>query len=137
MSRIDHWRKALDAYVDAHRHKPFAWGTNDCWTFAGGLVEAITGDNVTKGYRGKHRTARGALGHMKRAGADTVADFVAQRLEEIHPINAQIGDLMAIPTDDAFGHSVGICNGERVLVLTQNGVDSWDRMTATRAFRVG
>ncbi|GGA65013.1 DUF6950 family protein [Pelagibacterium lentulum] len=131
------WRKRLGQYVDNVRTKPYAFGYQDCWLFVAGAVSAMTGTNHAKKHKGKYKTARGALGIMRRAGANNMADFAGLYLEEHSaPVFAHIGDVMAIPTDDAFGFSLGILNGERVLVVTPNGIDTRDRSEATRAFKV-
>lgn len=92
-------------------------------------------------YRGlqtiTRRAARGALGDMKRAGAADTAEFAGLFLDEIEaPVFAQIGNVLAIPTDDAFGFSLGILNGERVFVVTPQGIDTRVGSESTRAFRV-
>lgn len=136
MRRTD-WRRRLGEYVAGLRTEPYAFGRQDCWLFVAGAIEAMTGADHANVHRGRYKTARGALGIVKRAGAANMADFAGLFLEEIEaPVFAQIGDVMAIPTDDAFGFSLGILNGERILVVTPDGIDTRDRSEATRAFRV-
>jgi hypothetical protein len=134
--REEDWRRRLGEYVDGVRTTPYALGSQDCWLFVAGAVEAMTGRDHATPHRGKYKTARGALGVMKRAGAANMAAFAGLFLEEQTPIYAQIGDVMAIPTDDAFGFSLGILNGERVLIVAPNGIDTRDRSEATRSFKV-
>lgn len=134
--RLENWRNRLAAFVASVRSVPYEHGVSDSWLFAMGAVEAMTGVDHAERHRGRYKTARGALGVMRRAGAANMAEAVALYLEEIEPVTAQIGDVMAIPIDGPFGHALGILNGERVLVVTPNGIDSRDRAEATRAFRV-
>lgn len=135
--RREDWRKRLGEYVAGLRAEPYAFGRQDCWLFVAGAVKAMTGIDHAEPHRGRYKTARGALGVMKRAGAPNMADFAGLYLgEPIHPVEAQIGDVMAFPTDDAFGFSLGILNGEQVLVVTPAGIGVRDRADATRAFRV-
>lgn len=137
MMRMEDWRRRLGEYVNDARTTPYAFGRQDCWLFVAGAVAAMTGIDHAKPHRGRYKTARGALGIVKRAGASNMADFAGLFLEEHEsPVVAQIGDVMAIPTDDAFGFSLGILNGERVLVVSPNGIDTRDRSEATRAFKV-
>lgn len=137
MMRTEGWRKRLANYVNQARSIPYQLGTQDCWLFVAGAVEAITGVDHAKAHRGHYKAVRGALGVMNRAGADNMADFAGKYLtERASTAEAQIGDVMAIPTKDAFGFSLGILNGERVLVITPNGIDTRDRSEATRAFEV-
>lgn len=135
--RHEDWRRRLGDYVRAMRFVPYTFGSQDCWLFVAGAVKAMTGIDHAKVHRGRYKTARGALGIVRRAGADNMAEFAGLFLDEIEaPVFAQIGDVMAIPTDDAFGFSLGILNGERVLVVTPGGIDTRDRSEATRAFKV-
>lgn len=41
--RLPAWPELLADYIEARRHRPFAWGTHDCATFAAGAVVAMTG----------------------------------------------------------------------------------------------
>jgi len=136
MIRIDSWRSALDAYVGQVRRAEFGFGSHDCALFVVGAISAMTGTDLGRQFRGRYKTKRGALGAMRRKGAKDMADLAALFLPEVHPIQAQIGDVMALPTDDAFGFGLGICIGERVLILTTAGVESRDRSFATRSFSV-
>lgn len=137
MTRHEDWRSRLGAYVSIVRASPYAFGSHDCWLFVAGAIEAMTGTDHATRHRGRYKTARGALGIMKRAEASNMAEFAGLHLEEIDaPVFAQIGDVMAIPTDDVFGYSLGILNGEQVLVVTATGIGVRDRADATRAFKV-
>ena len=40
--RLDDWPTRLNAFIDAARERPFAWGTWDCCTFAAAAVETVT-----------------------------------------------------------------------------------------------
>lgn len=137
MKRTEGWRKRLASYVSACRSTPYELGTFDCWLFVAGAIEAMTGKDLGLVQRGRYKTQRGALGVMKRDGAVDMAEFAEHRLTALpDPVMAQVGDVMAIPTDDAFGFALGILNGERILVVTPKGIDTRDRAEATRAFKV-
>ena len=135
--RVPGWRGALFDYIRYNRDTPYTLGENDCWIFVTGAVTAMTDVDVSKPHRGNYKTVRGALGIIRRAGASNMADFAATYFKELpSPLYAQIGDIMAIPTDDAFGFALGVLTGERIQILTENGIDSHDRSEATRAFGV-
>lgn len=40
--RLPDWPERLAAYIEQRRHQPFAWGSNDCATFAAGALAAMT-----------------------------------------------------------------------------------------------
>lgn len=46
MARREDWPEKLAAFVDARRHLPFAWGANDCASFAFLAAAEITGRTV-------------------------------------------------------------------------------------------
>lgn len=137
MERLPNWRVDLFNYIRDRRAEPYKLGTQDCWIFVAGAIQAMVGVNIAAAHRGRYKTVKGALGVMKRSGAANMAELAAQHLEErLSPAFAQIGDVLAIPTDDGFGYALGILVGERIMVLSPTGVDSKDRTEATRAFGV-
>lgn len=136
--RLPDWRVRFEAEIDAMWRTPFAWGTHDCGPgLAGRMVEAVTGADLAAEYRGRYKTAKGALGVMRRAGFTSLADVAASMLPEIHPSQAKIGDIAAVETDTPFGFALGVVNGERVFVLHPAGVATVDLLSCKRAFRVG
>lgn len=46
LRRLSNWPMRLDAFIEAHRNVPFAYGSNDCVSFCLGAVEAITGKRL-------------------------------------------------------------------------------------------
>lgn len=138
MKRLDGWQRRFVAVTDEIRRKPFAWGSHDCGpAFAGRIVEALTGDDIAAPFRGKYDDAAGALRTLRETGFTDLADLVASLLPEIHPSRARKGDLAAFKDDSPFGASLGIVNGERVLVLRPEGIGTMDLLAAHRAYRVG
>lgn len=138
IKRIEKWREPFSKAVDDLYYKPFKWGENDC---AIGLVRklvlAMTGEDLAKEYEGQYWDAKTAFRVMKTKGFDDVAELVSSILPEIHLSEAKIGDIAAIKTDDGFGYALGVVNGERIIVLSENGVGSVDLFSASRFFKVG
>jgi hypothetical protein len=97
----------------------------------------VTGEDLAAAYRGKFTTKGGALRVLKKTGFDSLDDLVASLLPEVHPSQARVGDIATFPMDDAFGCTLGVVNGERVLVLRPEGIGSMELLQAKRAFRVG
>lgn len=50
VERHDNWPMMLSAYLTERLAMPFAWGSNDCLTFAAGLVERLTGYDFAAQY---------------------------------------------------------------------------------------
>lgn len=138
LKRLPLWRTRFETAIDEIKHRPFAWGQNDCGPgLAGKLVLALTGADYASGYVGRYDDAVSAYRLMQAEGFDDLADLVGAILPEIHISRATIGDIAAIPTDTPFRHALGVINGERIFVLTENGMGTVDLLSATRAFKVG
>lgn len=137
LTRRDDWRRRFEEAIDAIKYQPFSWERDCAVDLVGGLVQAVTGVDVAAPFRGRYKTAAGALRVMKDAGFSNVADLIATILPEIHPSQAGVGDIAAIVDDSAFGFALGVVNGERVFVLRQNGLGTIELLDAQRAFKVG
>lgn len=137
MMRRKDWRTRFEATIDKLKAEPFTWGSDCLFGLTVPILEAIS-DNDPRftSYAGRYKTAKGALGVMRRAGFENLADLVASELPEIHPSQCRVGDIVAIPTDDDFGFSIGVVNGDRVFVKLQSGLGTRDLLEATRAFQV-
>lgn len=138
MKRLSDWHSRFVAAMEEARRTPFAWGEHDCGAdWAGRAVEAITGTNPAPKSLCRYKTARGALGAMKRAGADNLADLVANYLPEIHPSRAVMGDIAAVKVDGPFSYALGVVNGPTILVRGPEGMRVVDLLEVDRAFAVG
>jgi len=136
--RVESWRAAFDKEADKLRRIPFEWGTHDCAIgLVANMTKAITGEDKAKKYRGKYNDSKSAFRLMRKQGFTDLADMAASMLPEIHPSQTQIGDIVAIKSDTEFKHALGVVNGERVLVLREDGMGTVDLSEAVRAFRVG
>ncbi|EKF43973.1 hypothetical protein NA8A_04155 [Nitratireductor indicus C115] len=137
MNRYSFWQSALLDYVEENKARPFAWGAFDCALFAAGAVAAMTGEDIASGYRGRYTSLAGGLRLLKRDGFASHADLAAAHLPEIHPSQAQVGDIAAVPAHDAGLFALGIVQGERIILLREEGgLGSADFFEAARAFRV-
>ncbi len=145
MKRHPHWRRRLERFIDEAERTPFAWGTADCGPeWAGRAIEAVLGIDITAGYRGRYASVTGALRLLREAEVSSLGDLVGRLLQqatgsscEIHPAAARLGDIMAVPDGGPFVHTLGICNGERILVRRADGKGTVERLAATRAWRLG
>lgn len=136
--RVANWRGKFSDEADKIRTQPFIWGEHDCWVgLVGNLTKALTGEDKAERFRGRYQTASGAYRVMKEEGFDNLGDLVASLLPEIQPSQTQIGDIAAIPDESGLGYVLGIVNGERILILMENGLGTVDLSEATRAFKVG
>ena len=84
---------AWHAWLETMRAQPFAWGTNDCVTFAARSTCALTGRNPLRGIA-RWKTERGALLALARAGGIDIA--VSAVLTEVPIALAHRGDVGAV-----------------------------------------
>jgi len=135
LTRLPDWHARLVAYLAAASRTPFAPGAHDCALFAAGAVQAMTGNDLAEGWRGRYRTLAGGRRVLKREGvADHVA-LAARHLEEVPVSWAQPGDVAAVPTAD--GPALGVVQGASIYVVSAAGLGLVPLTAAARAFRVG
>jgi len=132
MKRAD-WRSRLSGYIDAERSQGFS-EARPCSAFVAGAVEAVTGVRPGEAYLGT-KTIAGSMRRLKRDGYDGPVDLLATLFEEVHPSEAQPGDVAAIRTDDAVGWALGVVDGERTFVLREDGLGTVVTLTVDRVFR--
>jgi len=138
MKRLPDWRVRLAAAIDSIERTPLEMGTHDCALgLAAGVVEAVTGVDIGAPFKGRYSTVEGALKVLSDERATSLTDLVGRYLTAM-PIGAmRLGDIAAVPDDGPFGCFLGVCNGERLVVLRADGKGTVDRRLATMAFRVG
>lgn len=92
---------------------PFAWGRNDCCTFAAGAVEAMTGEDPAAAF--SYHTLAGAVTTLREiTGRDDYAEGLAclpdaLGFARVAVLCAQRGDLVLVPPgqrDDVVGELV-------------------------------
>lgn len=132
--RVPGWETRLYGYVEANRHRPFAYGTLDCALFAAGAVEAVTGAPLAAipAYAGALEAAR----TLKRLGHRDVIDLAGAYLRPWQSVlMARRGDIAAAVTDN--GPTLGVVLGSSIAAPGESGVIFWALHHATRAWRVG
>jgi hypothetical protein len=138
MQRLPDWQNRLSAWLAGIARQRFAPGELDCAIFAAGAVQAQTGLDLAANWRGRYRTLRNGLAHLRREGfADHVA-LVAAHLPEVAVSEARPGDIAVL---DMGGETpvLGVFQGSHVYVLIEDGM-GFTLLPAEqvlRAFRVG
>ena len=128
------WKANLRSYLAAQADAPFAFGSVDCGAFAGGAVEAMTGDNPHAAVAGKYKTMAGALRALKRLGHEDHIAYAASVLDEIDPLYAQFGDVAVV--DSPEGPALGVVIGAHIEIRTPEGRGVVPLTDAVRAFRI-
>lgn len=131
MRRYD-WQIQFAEFVRERLSMPFAWGSNDCCTFAASAIEAITGINpmadVTP-YDSEMAAARLIL----RAGdlQALASQFLGAPLP---PLMAAVGDVVLVM--NAGRELLAVCNGGTALAPGALGIEVVGMESAVAAWRV-
>lgn len=127
----------LYGFVDSAKHRPFAWGQNDCCLFAADCVLAICGVDIADEYRGKYSTALGAFRAVKKYGGLEAAIERACASAEFPQVSvdfARRGDLVLFDTE--HGPALGICLGVDSWLAGENGLVCVHTNQCRKAWRV-
>lgn len=132
--RYPDWRARLEAYFRQVGREPFAWGRHDCALFLAGAVEAMTGEDYAAPFRGRYKTPLGAQRVLRKEGFESLAAVASAHLKEIPPAAARVGDGALVRVEGI--EALGVVQGPRVRVLTENYAGLVSRAFITRAFEV-
>lgn len=136
--RLPDWRARFAAAMDHQRLTAFTWGQQDCVLgLAAGAVLALTGTDLTAGWRGRYRSERGARRVLQNAGFASLSDAIVAHLPEVHPDMADIGDLAVVAAEGPLGMAVAIFDTSGLIVMTEQGHGRLPRECARRAFKIG
>ena len=132
MTRREDWAEALAGYLDERRDMPFAWGENDCASFAAGAVHAVTGGIPLP--LPKIKSPEAYLRFLRDHGPldAIVDDTLGERLPS--PAFAQRGDVVLLFVDERA--TLGVCIGVEAAAPGQDGMLTVPMSTATAAWRV-
>jgi hypothetical protein len=136
LRRLDDWPSRLRAFIRSRRELPFAWGSNDCCTFAiGGGVEALTGVLLLPDVQ-RPTTELGAARFLLDRGHRDASGLATELLGEplATPRLAQRGDVVALPADE--GVTLGICLGTDAAAPGPSGLVFAPLSCALKAWRV-
>lgn len=116
LARRPDWQQRLTALVVERMTMPFAWGANDCVTFAAQAVLQMTDLPLLPAGVPTWTSARQAFRELRAFGG--LAGAVrATGLQEVGPRLAQRGDVVLLRAPGRPGSmrgALGICLGDRI-----------------------
>lgn len=132
MQRQPGWEQRLRALVDTRRSTPFAWGAQDCCSFALDALAACRGHRpALPGWR----TERGAVRVLRRLGGMAgAADALAG--PRIAPALAQRGDVVLVSQPGLFGTALAVCMGPVAYAAGAEGLVRVPRALWQQAWRI-
>ena len=124
----------LIAYVMGWRETEFQRGKTDCVQFVRGWVKRRTGKDPAKRFaREDYESLAEGYRRLREEGLRDPVDLAAAVLDEIAPVNAGVGDVVAFGTDE--GDALGLHAGEVIYVVRrEQGLAAIPRSLVKRAF---
>ena len=134
MKRVNGWPGALVGFLNARARTPFAWGSNDCCSFAADAVVAITGTDPMADLRG-YDSETGAGRVLVKCGVGGFEEIVAAIFDEIPPGMARRGDLALAMQGNQAG--LMVVEGDTLAGPGETGIVRLPRAAALKCWRVG
>lgn len=142
MGRPDDWAERLNAAIDAVGRRRFAWGYHDCALAVCDAIQAMTGIDPARDFRGRYATREEAAAALLRWGYPDLEEAAASLafqygFREIRPKLAQRGDIV-MWDDPEVGSALGIVSLDpRIAVFAgPRGLGRVPVWMCTRAWRV-
>lgn len=121
------WYEALDAFIAQRRARPFAWGSQDCCTFAADWVQLATGQDPLAGLRGLDTALSARRALAEQGGLRALWD--ARLGPHQAGAFAQAGDL-AMVAQEGGSTAMAVCVGSWLAVP---GATQLDMLPVNRA----
>lgn len=134
--RHENWQTRLTDIIHSREQEPFDFPTFNCLTLAMDGIEAVTGEDYFKAYRGKYKTETQAKRLLKNVdNVKTSQELIVLKLGNpaLQPVAfARLGDIVFI--DEAseelgdvadvklFGPIPGICYGANSYFVGEHGL---------------
>jgi hypothetical protein len=139
VTRLPLWESKLSDWQQAAARRSFSWGSADCCLTVCDGLQAITGIDPARAFRGKYTTKTGAYGALKRfagGGLAATAEKITAGLgwPEIPVLMARRGDVGLVNTDE--GEALAICIGARWATQGAAGLVYLSIKSGLRAWRV-
>ena len=131
VQRYRDWQSRIADLVASKESHPFEWGKQDCALFVCDAILAISGHDPAADVRG-YKTDRGAARVVNRLGGMRAIGNTRFGAE-IHPMQAQVGDVGLIEIDGR--ESFVLCGGAHWIGPGPDGLVRMDIGTALMAWR--
>lgn len=142
MTRLGDWQTRLSQYIIANATRKFKYGVLDCGLFLAGAIEAMTGEDVAAGLRGRYKTrgeAFAAIGDMcGTPTTEAVAAYLAAQhgVQEVGVLYAQAGDAVVLGHGRRSSLGIVAMHGTEILTPYKDGLLRLPLSHATRAWRI-
>jgi hypothetical protein len=138
LQRLPDWPERLVAFFAEREEAPFAWGTNDCITFAAAVVHAITGRQLLEGLQPWNDEGSAA---QRLAEAQGMVAAIRSRLGPPLPTPrlAQRGDVLLVRAqrEGKRVRFVAVCDADRWAGPHRGGLGRGAMAQACMAWGIG
>lgn len=132
-TRHHDWQLRYEAFIAQRRAAPFAWGVNDCATFAADCVLALTGQDPAPPALRLHKTQKQALRALERHGG--LSGIATAALgQPVAASQAGVGDVVLVKVGKR--DALAVCNGQTAFGPSARGLVAVGMGCATLAWRV-
>jgi hypothetical protein len=115
----------------------FEWGRLDCLLFVADCIQAMTGEDLAAGIRGRYTTEVGSKRVLTSDLGGSLTAALTGKLGDPVPIPfSGRGDVVLVMVDGVEAAGVIDLSGERVAVLTLDGLESIPVSAARLAWKV-
>lgn len=119
-------REKLNEYLKEVRHKPFAWGSNDCLTFTNNAYRAMFGKGWADDWLDRYMVDGRPMKRYelkKEFGFSNFITAVDSKLERVNHV-PPLGGLVLTRQAQRWiiGGAMGICTGTKAVFLSKQGV---------------
>lgn len=137
LTRLPDWDRRLARLASSIGVEPGIWGQSDCLMTAAAGIEAVTGVDIMRPWRGRYKSAAGAARLMRKEGCETVEEVLGSffGLPEIGRLLAMRGDVGVVESDGQL--SCGFICDRGFLVRTETGRLLLPQTAIKTAFKVG
>jgi len=130
--RLPDWQQRFADFGRARITTPFAWGSNDCCTFAAAAVEALTGVNPMQSVPAYDKPLEAARLIEEGGGLEHLASSLLGA--PVPPVMAAVGDVVLVINADR--EMLGVCNGTNVLAPGKDGMAVFGMDAALAAWKI-
>lgn len=138
IGRFWDWSLRLDEVIKLYRDSEAQYGKTDCCCFVRDSVQATIDYNVMSDFAMNYKTARGALGELKRcANVTTPEELMDKMLGDRQSLTyAQKGDVVSAEIEGE-DNAVGICFGRMsVFMHIKRGLISIPTLDCHASWRI-
>jgi hypothetical protein len=128
MKRND-WSSRLFAVIEEHRHRSFAWGSDDCGLFMARCRDATHGTDIEQRVLADYAEESA----QRKVASRSLVELISAYIGPPTDARAVRGDIVTV--DGGEGPAGGVCLGSKVAALGANGLHYLSRADITAVWR--